>query len=52
MQNQIDPNQQPGYNLGLGQAPPGMGPAPGVPPGGPNGVYVGVPGATVNQPVG
>jgi hypothetical protein len=51
-QNQVNPNQPPGYNLGGGQLPPGMAPAPGVPPGGGNGVYVGVPGATVNQPVG
>jgi hypothetical protein len=53
MQN-ANAGQQPGYNLGGGQMPPGMGPAPGVPPGpgGQNGVYIGVPGATVNQPVG
>jgi len=54
MQNQVNPNQQPGFNLGGTQPPPGMGVAPGVPPGpgGSNGVYIGVPGATVNQPVG
>jgi hypothetical protein len=38
--------QQPGYNFGIGQAPPGMGPAvpPGVPPdaGGNPGVFIGV----------
>jgi hypothetical protein len=38
--------QQPGYNFGIGQAPPGMAPAlpPGVPPdaGGNPGVFVGV----------
>jgi hypothetical protein len=38
--------QQPGYNFGVGQPPPGMGPAlpPGVPPdpGGGPGVFVGV----------
>jgi hypothetical protein len=38
--------QQPGYNFGVGQAPPGMAPAlpPGVPPdaGGNPGVFVGV----------
>ncbi|MCW2563963.1 MAG: hypothetical protein JWQ31_2523 [Mycobacterium sp.] len=35
MQNQVNPNQQPGFNIGGGQPPPGMGPAlpPGVPPG-------------------
>ena len=37
---------QPGYNFGIGQAPPGMGPAvpPGVPvePGGNQGVFIGV----------
>jgi hypothetical protein len=54
MQNQVNPNQQPGYNLGGSQPPPGMGLPPGVPPGpgGQGGVYIGVPGATVNQPVG
>ncbi len=52
MQNQVNPNQPPGYNLGGGQMPPGMAPAQGMPPGDGNGVYIGVPGATVNQPVG
>ena len=35
MQNQVNPNQQPGFNIGGGQPPPGMGTAlpPGVPPG-------------------
>jgi hypothetical protein len=55
-QNQVNPNQPPGYNLGGGQAPPGMAPMqpPGVPPdpGQNGGVNIGVPGATVNQPVG
>jgi hypothetical protein len=56
MQN-ANAGQQPGFNFGVGQPPPGMGPAlpPGVPPnpGDPNGgVFIGVPGATVNQPVG
>jgi hypothetical protein len=55
MQN-ANAGQQPGYNMGVGQPPPGMGPAlpPGVPPdpGGQNGVYIGVPGGTINQPVG
>jgi hypothetical protein len=45
-QNQVNPNQQPGFNLGVGQAPPGMGPAlpPGVPadPGQSPGVFIGV----------
>jgi hypothetical protein len=55
-QNANNPSQ-PGLNYGVGQPPPGMGPAlpPGVPPdpGGPNGgVYVGVPGGTINQPIG
>jgi hypothetical protein len=44
-QNANNP-QQPGYNFGIGQAPPGMGPAvpPGVPvePGGNQGVFIGV----------
>ena len=44
-QNANNPSQ-PGYNFGIGQAPPGMGPAvpPGVPvePGGNQGVFVGV----------
>jgi hypothetical protein len=40
-QNQVNPNQPPGYNVGGGQAPPGMAP-----------LQPGVPGATVNQPVG
>jgi hypothetical protein len=44
-QNSNNPSQ-PGYNFGIGQAPPGMGPAvpPGVPPspGGNQGVFVGV----------
>jgi len=48
--------QQPGYNMGIGQPPPGMGPTqpPGVPPGpgDNNGVYIGVPGSTINQPIG
>jgi hypothetical protein len=48
--------QQPGYNMGIGQPPPGMGPTrpPGVPPdpGDNNGVYIGVPGGTINQPIG
>jgi hypothetical protein len=50
-QNQVNPNQPPGYNLGGGQGP--MQP-PGVPPdpGQNGGVNIGVPGATVNQPVG
>ena len=56
MQN-ANAGQQPGYNFGVGQPPPGMAPAlpPGVPPnpGDPNnGVYVGVPGGTINQPIG
>jgi hypothetical protein len=56
-QQNANAGQQPGYNFGVGQPPPGMGPAlpPGVPPdpGGPNnGVYVGVPGGTINQPIG
>jgi hypothetical protein len=55
-QNAVNPNQPPGYNMGFGQPPPGMGPAqpPGVPaaPGQGPGVYLGVPGATVDQPVG
>jgi hypothetical protein len=45
-QNQVNPNQQPGFNIGGGQPPPGMGPAlpPGVPadPGQSPGVYIGV----------
>ena len=45
-QNQVNPNQQPGFNLGVGQPPPGMGPAlpPGVPadPGTSPGVFIGV----------
>jgi hypothetical protein len=45
-QNQVNPNQPPGYNLGGGQPPPGMGPAlpPGVPadPGQNPGVFIGV----------
>ena len=44
-QNANNP-QQPGYNFGVGQAPPGMGPAvpPGVPvePGQNQGVFIGV----------
>ena len=42
-QNANNP-QQPGYNFGIGQAPPGMAPAPGVPtdPGQSPGVFVGV----------
>jgi hypothetical protein len=44
-QNANNPSQ-PGYNFGVGQAPPGMGPAvpPGVPvePGGNPGVFIGV----------
>jgi hypothetical protein len=44
-QNANNP-QQPGYNFGIGQAPPGMGPAvpPGVPvePGQNQGVFIGV----------
>lgn len=52
MQNQVNPNQAPGFNLGGGSMPPGMAPGQGVPPGSSNGVYIGVPGATVNQPVG
>ncbi len=55
MQN-ANAGQQPGYNFGVGQPPPGMGPMqpPGVPPdpGQSPGVYIGVPGATVDQPVG
>ena len=46
MQNQIDPHHQPGFTIGGGQPPPGMGPAlpPGVPadPGQSPGVYIGV----------
>jgi hypothetical protein len=42
--------------LGIGQPPPGMGPPlpPGVPPdpGANSGVFIGVPGANVNQPIG
>jgi hypothetical protein len=45
-QNQVNPNQPPGYNLGVGQPPPGMGPAlpPGVPadPGQSPGAFIGV----------
>ena len=43
-QNQVNPNQPPGYNLGVGQPPPGMGPPPGVPadPGQNPGVFIGV----------
>ena len=45
-QNQVNPNQQPGFNIGGGQPPPGMGPAlpPGVPadPGQSPGVFIGV----------
>jgi hypothetical protein len=45
-QNAVNPNQQPGYNFGVGQPPPGMGPAlpPGVPPdpGQNPGVFIGV----------
>jgi hypothetical protein len=53
MQNQVSQGQQPGFNLGGGSMPPGMGAAPGVPPGpgDSNGVYIGVPGATVTQPI-
>ena len=55
MQN-ANAGQQPGYNFGVGQPPPGMGPMqpPGVPPapGQSPGVYIGVPGAAVDQPVG
>ena len=55
-QNAVNPNQPPGYNMGFGQPPPGTGPAlpPGVPadPGQSPGVYIGVPGATVAQPIG
>jgi hypothetical protein len=42
-QNANNP-QQPGYNFGIGQAPPGMAPAPGVPadPGQSPGVFIGV----------
>jgi hypothetical protein len=44
--NQVNPNQPPGYNLGVGQPPPGMGPAlpPGVPadPGQNPGAFIGV----------
>ncbi|WP_101950039.1 hypothetical protein [Mycobacterium sp. 3519A] len=44
-QNSNNPSQ-PGYNFGIGQAPPGMGPAvpPGVPvePGGTPGAFIGV----------
>ncbi|GAC1407949.1 MAG: hypothetical protein NVS4B6_19240 [Mycobacterium sp.] len=40
--NQVKPNQPPGYNpFGAGQAPPGMSPLP-----------PGIPGATIDQPVG
>jgi hypothetical protein len=46
LQQNAGNTQQPGYNFGIGQAPPGMGPAlpPGVPPdaGGNPGVFVGV----------
>jgi hypothetical protein len=54
-QNAASSNQQPGFNMGVGQPPPGMGPAlpPGVPTDpGQNPVFIGIPGATVNQPVG
>jgi hypothetical protein len=57
MANQGAGGQQPGFNYGVGQPPPGMGPTlpPGVPPdpGDANGgAFIGVPGAAVTQPVG
>ena len=33
MQNQVNPNQQPGFNIGGGQPPPGVSPGPGQSPG-------------------
>jgi hypothetical protein len=46
LQQNAGSGQQPGYNFGVGQAPPGMGPAlpPGVPPdpSGNPGVFIGV----------
>jgi hypothetical protein len=48
IQQNVNTGQQPGYNFGVGQPPPGMAPAqpPGVPanPGQNPGVFVGVPG--------
>jgi len=51
MQN-ANAGQQPGYNFGVGQPPPGMGPMQPPGPGDNNGVYIGVPGAGINQPIG
>src|SRR5215217_3772042 len=48
-QNANSGQQQPGYNFGVGQPPPGV-PQDPTDPGG--GIYIGGPGNTINQPIG
>ena len=49
MQNQVDPNQQPGFNLGRGPLPPGVPPDPGNPDN--TGIAL-IPGTGITQPIG
>jgi hypothetical protein len=49
MQNQVNPNQQPGFNMGQTPLPPGIPPDPGNP----NNTGIGlIPGGGINQPIG
>jgi hypothetical protein len=49
MQNAVNPNQQPGFNMGQSPLPPGIPPDPGNP----NNTGIGIiPGTSITQPVG